>query len=79
MSGKKFVIIDALAMAYKAYFAFISRPLVNSKGEATSAVYGFLNQLIRVIESTNPDIIAVAFDSKEKTFRHTPKPGQSDK
>ncbi len=70
MSGKKFVIIDALAMAYKAYFAFINRPLVNSKGEATSAVYGFLNQLIRVIESTNPDIIAVAFDSKEKTFRH---------
>jgi DNA polymerase-1 len=70
MSSKKFVIIDALAMAYKAYFAFISRPLVNSKGEATSAVYGFLNQLIRVIESTKPDIIAVAFDSKEKTFRH---------
>jgi DNA polymerase-1 len=70
MSGKKFVIIDALAMAYKAYFAFINRPLVNSKGESTSAVYGFLNQLIRVIENTNPDQIAVAFDSKEKTFRH---------
>lgn len=70
MSGKKFVIIDALAMAYKAYFAFINRPLVNSKGESTSAVYGFLNQLIRVIEKTNPDLIAVAFDSKEKTFRH---------
>lgn len=70
MNGKKFVIIDALAMAYKAYFAFINRPLVNSKGESTSAVYGFINQLIRVIETTNPDIIAVAFDSKEKTFRH---------
>ena len=41
MPIKKFVIIDALAMAYKAYFAFMNRPLVNSKGESTSAVYGF--------------------------------------
>lgn len=70
MPEKKFVIIDALAMAYKAYFAFINRPLVNSKGESTSAVYGFANQLIRVIEETKPDILAVAFDDKEKTFRH---------
>lgn len=70
MPQKKFVIIDAMAMAYKAYFAFINRPLINSKGEATSAVYGFTNQLIRVIEETKPDLIAVAFDSKEKTFRH---------
>jgi len=70
MVAKKFLIIDALAMAYKAYFAFIRRPLITSKGEPTSAVYGFLIQLIRVIEETKPDIIAVAFDSKEKTFRH---------
>jgi len=70
MPKKKFVIVDALAMAYKAYFAFMNRPLVNSKGESTSAVYGFANQLIRVIEQTKPDYIAVAFDSKEKTFRH---------
>ncbi|MCW8849675.1 MAG: DNA polymerase I [Melioribacteraceae bacterium] len=70
MPVKKFVIIDALAMAYKAYFAFMNRPLVNSKGESTSAVYGFANQLIRVIEQTKPDLMAVAFDSKEKTFRH---------
>ncbi len=70
MPIKKFVIIDALAMAYKAYFAFMNRPLVNSKGESTSAVYGFANQLIRVIEQTKPDLMAVAFDSKEKTFRH---------
>ncbi|MCB9206912.1 MAG: DNA polymerase I [Ignavibacteriales bacterium] len=70
MPGKKFVIIDALAMAYKAYFAFINRPLRTSKGEPTSAVYGFLIQLIRVIEETKPDYLAVAYDSKEKTFRH---------
>ena len=70
MINKKFVIIDALALAYKAYFAFINRPLSNSKGEPTSAVYGFLNQLIKVLDEQKPDYIAVAFDSKEKTFRH---------
>lgn len=70
MKNKKFVIIDAMALAYKAYFAFISRPLVTSKGEPTSAVYGFIAQLLKVIEEQKPDYIAVAFDSKEKTFRH---------
>lgn len=70
MKDKKFVIVDALALAYKAYFAFINRPLSNSKGEATSAVYGFLTQLLRVLEDQKPDYLAVAFDSKEKTFRH---------
>ncbi len=70
MKDKKFVIVDALALAYKAYFAFISRPLSNSKGEPTSAVYGFLTQLLRVLEEQKPDYLAVAFDSKEKTFRH---------
>ena len=67
---KKFVIIDAMALAYKAYFAFINRPLKTSKGEPTSAVYGFVNQLIKIFEYNKPDYIAVAFDSKEKTFRH---------
>jgi len=67
---KTFVIIDAMALAYKAYFAFISRPLSTSKGEPTSAVYGFVTQLFKIIEDTNPDFLAVAFDSKEKTFRH---------
>lgn len=70
MKNKKFVIIDAMALAYRAYFAFINRPLMNSNGEATSAVYGFLNQLIKVLEENKPDYLAVAFDSKEKTFRH---------
>jgi len=70
MKNKKFVIIDAMALAYKAYFAFITRPLSNSKGEPTSAVYGFCNQLIKVMEDHKPDYLAVAFDSKEKTFRH---------
>ncbi len=67
---KKFVIIDAMALAYKGYYAFISRPLTTSKGEPTSAVYGFISQLLKIIEDTRPDYLAVAFDSKEKTFRH---------
>ncbi len=67
---KKFVIIDALALAYKAYFAFMNRPLMTKKGEPTSAVYGFLTQIVKIMEDTKPDYMAVAFDSKEKTFRH---------
>lgn len=67
---KKFVIIDAMALAYRAYFVFNSRPLITSKGEPTSAVYGFINQLIKILTDTKPDYLAVAFDSKEKTFRH---------
>ncbi len=70
MKNKRFVIIDAMALAYKAYFAFINRPLASSKGEPTSAVYGFLNQMLKILEDHKPDYIAVAFDSKEKTFRH---------
>ncbi len=71
-SGKKakFVIIDAMALAYKGYYAFISRPLTTASGEPTSAVFGFLNQLFKIIEDTKPDYLAVGFDSKEKTFRH---------
>jgi DNA polymerase-1 len=68
--NKKFVIIDAMALAYKAYFVFINRPLVTTKGEPTSAVFGFLNQLFKILEDNKPDYIAVAFDSHEKTFRH---------
>ena len=67
---KKFVIVDAMALAYKAYFAFMGRPLATSKGEPTSAVYGFISQLLKIMEVNRPDYIAVAFDSKEKTFRH---------
>ncbi len=70
MKSKKIVIIDAMALTYKAYFAFINRPLITSKGEPTSAVFGFLNQLFKILEENKPDYCAVAFDSKEKTFRH---------
>ncbi|MBU0476089.1 MAG: DNA polymerase I [Bacteroidetes bacterium] len=67
---KRFVIIDAMAIAYRSYFAFIKNPLKNSKGEPTSAVYGFVNQLFKIIQDSRPDYLAIAYDSKEKTFRH---------
>ena len=67
---KRFVIIDAMAIAYRSYFAFIKNPLKNSKGEPTSAVYGFINQLLKIIQDLQPKYLAIASDSKEKTFRH---------
>jgi DNA polymerase I len=70
MKDKTFVVVDAMAMAYRAYFAFINRPLTTKSGEPTSAVFGFMNQLVKVLEDHKPDYIAVASDSKEKTFRH---------
>ncbi|MDZ7624057.1 MAG: DNA polymerase I [Ignavibacteriaceae bacterium] len=70
MKNKSFVIIDAMAMAYKAYYAFIGRPLKTKTGEPTSAVFGFVSQMLKVLEDHRPDYIAVATDSKEKTFRH---------
>lgn len=68
--NKKLVLIDAMSLAYKAYFAFLKRPLITKKGEPTSAVYGFISQLLKILEDIKPTHIAVAFDSKEKTFRH---------
>ncbi|MBI3189274.1 MAG: DNA polymerase I, partial [Ignavibacteriales bacterium] len=63
-------LLDGMALAYRAYFSFISRPLTNSKGENTSAIYGFVNTLIKIIEEEKPEYIAVVFDTKEPTFRH---------
>ena len=68
--NNKIIFIDAMALAYKAYFAFINRPLVTKKGEPTSAVFGFINQIIKILEDIKPAYMFVGFDSKEKTFRH---------
>ncbi|MBU0692457.1 DNA polymerase I, partial [bacterium] len=51
-------------------FAFIKNPLVNSRGEITSAIYGFMNMLISLIEREQPTHLAIVFDTKEPTFRH---------
>jgi DNA polymerase I len=63
-------LIDAMALAYRAYFAFIRQPLINSKGENTSAVYGFVTFLNRILSQEFPDHIAVVFDTGKPTFRH---------
>lgn len=63
-------IIDGMAIAYRAHFALIRSPLVTSDGRHISATYGFLNALLKIVRDENPDYLAVAFDAKEKTFRH---------
>jgi len=68
--SEKLFLIDGSALYYRSYFAFIRNPLINSKGENTSATYGFLNSLLRLIEKENPRYLAIIFDTKEPTFRH---------
>ncbi|MDH4070455.1 MAG: DNA polymerase I [Ignavibacteria bacterium] len=63
-------LLDGMALAYRAYFALIARPLMNSKGENTSAVYGFVNTLLKILSEERPEYLAVVFDAKGKTFRH---------
>jgi len=70
MSAESLFLIDGPALFYRAYFAFIRNPLFNSKGENTSATFGFLNSLMKIIREENPDYMAVAFDTKAPTFRH---------
>ena len=67
---KKLFLIDAYAIIYRAYYAFIRAPRVNSKGLNTSAIFGFVNTLEDVLKREKPTHIAVAFDPKGKTFRH---------
>ncbi|MCF8329420.1 MAG: DNA polymerase I [Crocinitomicaceae bacterium] len=61
-SPKKLFLLDAYALIYRAYFAFVKNPRVNSKGENTSAAFGFTNVLIDIIKTEKPTHIAVVFD-----------------
>lgn len=67
---ERLFLLDGMALAYRAYFSFINRPLVNSRGENTSAIFGFVNTLMKILNEDKPDHIAVVFDTKEPTFRH---------
>lgn len=67
---KKLLLIDAYAMIYRAYYAFIKVPRMNSKGENTSAIYGFVITLEDLIKRVRPTHIAVSFDPHGPTFRH---------
>ena len=67
---KKLLLIDAYAMIFRAYYAFIRAPRMNSKGENTSAIFGFCVTLEDLIRKINPTHVGVAFDPAGGTFRH---------
>ena len=67
---KKLFLLDAYALIYRSYYAFIKNPRYNSKGMNTSAILGFTNTLAEVLEKQKPSHIAVAFDPEGPTFRH---------
>ncbi len=70
MNKKKLFLIDAYALIYRSYYAFIKNPRINSKGMNTSAIFGFVNSLEDVLKREQPTHVAVAFDPKGPTFRH---------
>ncbi len=67
---KKLFLLDAYALIYRSYYAFIRNPRFNSKGLNTSAIFGFLNTLDEVLKNEDPSHIAVVFDPPSPTFRH---------
>lgn len=68
--SKRLYLLDAYALIYRSYYAFIKNPRYTTTGLNTSAIYGFTNTLIDLIEKENPTHIAVVFDPPYPTFRH---------
>lgn len=68
--GKKLFLLDAYALIFRAYYAFIKNPRITSKGLNTSAIFGFLLTLEEVLQKQKPSHIAVVFDTPTPTFRH---------
>ncbi|MCQ2350509.1 MAG: DNA polymerase I [Paludibacteraceae bacterium] len=67
---ERLFLIDAYALIYRSYYAFIKAPRINSKGLNTSAIYGFVNTLEEIVKKEKPTHLAVAFDPHGPTFRH---------
>ena len=67
---EKLFLLDAYALIYRAYYAFIKNPRINSKGLNTSAILGFVNTLEEVLTKEQPSHIGIAFDPAGPTFRH---------
>ncbi|MGE0710228.1 MAG: DNA polymerase I [Planctomycetota bacterium] len=63
-------LFDGSALAYRSHFAFIKNPLRNGQGLNTSAAYGFVRELLRILDEETPDLVAVVFDVSKETFRH---------
>lgn len=69
-SEKKLFLIDAYALIFRSYYAFIKNPRYNSKGENTSAILGFVNTLDEILKTEKPSHIAVVFDPPRPNFRN---------
>lgn len=67
---KTLYLVDGTALAYRGYFAFIRNPLINSRGENTSAPFAVTNTLLSILRDKKPDYLAVVFDTGKPTFRH---------
>ena len=67
---KKFYLLDAYALIYRAYYGLIRSPRINSKGQNTSAIFGFLTTLNEILQKEQPDLLAIGFDPAGHTFRH---------
>jgi len=67
---QKLFLLDAYALIYRSYFAFIRNPRYNSKGVNTSAMLGVTNTIVQLLENENPDYVGVVFDVSAPTFRH---------
>ena len=67
---KKLYLLDAYALIFRAYYAFIKNPRINSRGENTSAILGFVNTLEEILTKGQPTHVGVAFDPPTPTFRH---------
>ena len=70
-NDKKLFLLDAYALIYRAYYAFIKNPRINSNGLNTSAIYGFTNTVVDLLRTEDPSHIAVCFDVAGPTERHT--------
>ena len=70
----KFFIIDGHALIFRMFYAFFRRPMVNSKGEDTSILFGFTKYLLEVLAKEHPTHVAICFDAHAKTFRHEAYP-----
>lgn len=71
---KTLFLLDAHALIYRAYYAFLRAPRINSKGLDTSAIFGFTNSLLDLIKNQNPTHMGVVFDAKGENFRHLAYP-----
>ena len=68
MENNKLFLLDAFALIYRAYFAFSKNPLINSKGQNTSAIQGFTSTLLDLLKKENPSHMAVCFDTAATTL-----------